>query len=217
MAEARLGLSALTPQYRWNPIALRYIKPDGTFVPFVDLREALQKVQLAGTDLLLGHSVELARGNLTVSEWQRRMASDIKVQHLAAAAANRGGWAQLTQGDKRWIGRQTKAQLKFLGRFAGQIASGDQDMDGKFMARTEMYGEAASQTGKAMLHRVADEGGMQLEKNMMGQAEHSPDCIRESGRGWVTIGSLTLPGKRDCLTRCQCRLIYKREGEADAA
>lgn len=211
MAEAKLGHSGLTPQYRWNPIAARYIRPDGTFVPFLDLRDALQRVVLAGTDNLLGHGNDLARGSLTVSEWQRRMASDMKIQHLAASAEARGGWAQLTNADRRWVARQTRRQLVFLKRFASQVASGDQPLDGRFVTRVEMYGQAAGQISKEMTARVNKDAGMRFEQNILGQAEHSADCLEASRQGWVAIGTLTKPGQRDCLTRCQCNLAYAKE------
>lgn len=211
MAEARLGRSTLTPQYRWNPLANRYINPDGTFVTFEALRDALQRVGMAGTDNLLAHGDALARGRLSVSEWQRRMASDMKTQHLAMAAANRGGWAQLSQADKRWVQRETKKQLRFLERFAKQISTGEQALDGRFVTRIEMYGQASEQIGKAMAARVNKNSGMRFEKNVLGQAEHSPDCLAATARGWVDIGALSPPGQRDCMVRCQCHLIYRRE------
>jgi len=131
-----ISTSVLTSQFGWNEVAGRYIDlSTGKFVPFLDVRDALDIVADASgarmnalTDQLIGEQISLA-------EWQIGMMEEIKISHTAAAASARGGWAQLSPADWGATGRMIRDQYDFLRNFANEIASGKQRLDGTARVR----------------------------------------------------------------------------------
>jgi hypothetical protein len=47
------------------------------------------------------------------------------------------------------------------------------------------------------------------ERLELGIAEHCPECLADSARGFVRIGTLGSIGSRQCRTNCACRFLYR--------
>src|SRR5690349_25140950 len=110
--------------YTWEPRAGRYRGPDGRFVAPPVVREAVDAVIDGGADRLADLSQRLVAGRISLADWQRGMAMEIKDLHLAQRAAGRGGWAQLTAADYGAVGGTVRHQYAYLARFAAGIAAG---------------------------------------------------------------------------------------------
>lgn len=204
--------------FSWDLDAARYRDDAGKLVAEAKVRAALDTVLTAQA----GHARDLTQqmidGDLSLASWQTQMQSAIKGSHLIGTSVASGGWAQLTKSDLGWTGQRIRAQYRYLANFAGQIAAGEQALDGTALSRAEMYMEAARATYQAALGRRAQGRGMEQERNFLGGAEHScGQCPAESMRGWVPIGTLIPVGSRTCLSRCHCHLEFRMSPVAAVA
>jgi hypothetical protein len=81
---------------------------------------------------------------------------------------------------------------------------------GQFIARAESYGAAvwgdAQEVARGTYIRdeVFDQEHLEL-----GESEHCDQCLSDSAKGFVPIGSLGPIGSRLCLNNCHCRLVYR--------
>jgi ferredoxin len=140
------------------------------------------------------------------------MAREIKSAHLASAALAKGGFAQMAPADYGRVGARLKEQYRFLNRFASQIESGQQGLNGQLPIRSEMYIQAARATYHATERREMEQRGVEEERSILGAADHCPDCLQEADKDWQLIGTLIPIGDRICLTRCACVFDYRGAG-----
>lgn len=152
---------------------------------------------------------QLRDGSITLREWQLRMAAEIKAAHVATSLAASGGRLQMTQGDWRALTERVVAELRYLSAFADGIADGSVRMDGRIVARSEQYGLASRGTFAAFQRRAMIRRGFDEERNVRGKRDSCRGCLDETARGWVSVGELSLPGSRTCLSRCGCRIEYR--------
>lgn len=205
---------SLSSDYAWNETAGRYIKiSTGRFVPFSDVRDALESVIDQSAIRMNGITQQLIDKQVSLAEWQSVMMEQIKLSHTAAAAASRGGWAQMSQSDWGAAGRMIRDQYEYLRNFADEIASGKQALDGRALVRADLYGDAARGTFEQMRRRYEQQqNGMQEEIRILGEADHCPGCLEQAGLGWQPIGTLDPIGAEECITRCHCTFKYRKVG-----
>jgi hypothetical protein len=151
----------------------------------------------------------LLDGHLALSAWEVQAMASIKSSHLLGASLAMGGWNNMTPADFGWVGQRIRSQYAYLRDFANQLANGKQALNGTVLARTEMYAQAARQTHRAAQQRLAQQRGMEQERNQLGAADHCSGCLTETARGWQPIGTLVPCGSRNCLSRCHCSLQYR--------
>jgi hypothetical protein len=208
--------------WTYDPEARRYRTPAGRTVTPERVRQQIDRVLDRAAVPMRQVSERLAARRISLADWYRQMEEMIAARHVAAAAAARGGIAQLTDADREWIRDRIEEQFRYLDRFGADIQSGRQPLDGRYRARVALYAEAARGTYEDMRRRVAAQSGYTEERSVLGAADHCsrttrPGCIEEARRGWQPIGTISTPGKRTCLARCRCVLRYRREGEREAA
>lgn len=133
----------------------------------------------------------------------------MKSVHLYSTAVARGGWDQVSQGDYARLGPRLKTQYKYLDNFAGQVSRGEVALDGRFLQRADLYGQAGRGTYWQVNSRVHNEAGYTEERNVLNEAEHCDGCLAESARGWVSIGELVPIGERDCHANDRCEIEYR--------
>jgi hypothetical protein len=206
--------SILTSDFGWNETAGRYVSlATGRFVPFADVRDALEAVIDASGQRMNGITQQLVDGSLSLSDWQLAMMEQIKIEHTAAAAAARGGWAQMSQSDWGAVGRMIRDQYGFLQGFADQVASGQQALNGTALVRADLYGDAARGTFEEIRRRYERlMNGMEEEARVLGEADHCTGCLDQAALGWQPIGTLDQIGEEECITRCHCKFVYRKMG-----
>ncbi|HMN12579.1 MAG TPA: hypothetical protein PKD55_09675 [Bellilinea sp.] len=177
-------------------------------MPFQAVRDELEKVVTASKLEMRAVSQQLVNGEITLAQWQLAMERGVKTVQVASAVAARGGWAQMTQSDWGAVGAETKRQYEYLRRFAGEIASGKQPLNGRLVVRAELYGEAGIGAFEQMRRRVM---GARFERRVLGAAEHCPDCIRFAALGWQPAGFLPRIGESRCRVHCRCRFEFANE------
>jgi hypothetical protein len=190
---------------RWNPTLARYIDERGRIVSRDAVARALD-VSLANAQARARlYAEQLRRGDVSLVEWERSMRVLIKDSHIFATAGSVGGWAQLGPAEYGRIGNAVRDQYEFLYGFARDIASGKQSLGG-VAARAALYVEAARTTAESQQLASDMDAGYDEEHNRVGVADHCDECPMLSSLGWVPVGSLPLPGRRQCGTRCKCRI-----------
>ncbi len=104
--------NSLTPRYRYNETAGRYIGKDGRYVPQVKVVRAVER-QIAATEKrMLGLSERLQNEEIDLQEWRKGILDELKTLHLANAAAAKGGWAQMTPADYGRVGGKLARQYE---------------------------------------------------------------------------------------------------------
>lgn len=197
--------------YGWNVDAGRYVDLDtGQFISFASVREALDTVGDAAAIRMNLLSEQLINETITLTEWQAGMMEQIKISHTAATAAANGGWAQVSQSDWGSAGAAIKEQYKYLQNFANQIASGEQPLDGRFMVRSDMYGDAARGTFEDIRYKAVEADGYEEEIRILEPgADHCDGCVEQAGH-WEPLGTLDEIGDEECGVRCKCNKKYRK-------
>ncbi|HYW90328.1 MAG TPA: hypothetical protein VFB50_21330, partial [Chloroflexota bacterium] len=118
--------------FLWSEQAQRYRdQASGRFVSSGSVNGAVDQVVDAAGLRMRDLSAQLQVGDISLADWQSRMATEMKLLHTGAAAVGRGGWAQMTQADWGWTGQRLRVQYGFLRNFAHDVATGKQPMDGR--------------------------------------------------------------------------------------
>lgn len=205
-------MAGITPQFSWSENSGRYRSAEtGRYVTFEEVRKAIEVVGRRAQGSIQAMSESLRAGNLSLADWQSGMAREIKLLHLSNAAAARGGWAQMTKSDFGAVGAQLKKQYQYLNRFAAQIQSGQQALDGRLIVRANLYAQAGRGTFEDMRRRTAEQlNDMDQERRILGVADHCQDCLDEAARGWQAIGTLRRIGDSVCKTNCHCHFVYRQ-------
>jgi hypothetical protein len=200
---------------RYDATARRYVGPNGRYVSGAQVRAATEAAVTASREAMRRDTLALQRGQISLPDWQLRMEGHVKRATIASAAIGRGGFQQLSQADLGWIGARVREQYRYLAAFARDIERGRYGQVGALtdgvLARADLYGEASRAAQREMERRVARLSGATAERLVLGPADHSPDCLRDAGRGWLPVGTLAPLGSRDCKSRCHCWIISRRE------
>jgi hypothetical protein len=183
----------------------------GRVVARAEIVRELENVSKASRENMRAVSQRLRDGQVTLAEWQATMAREVKTVHVYSAAAGKGGWAQMSQGDWGHTGFIVKEQYKFLQNFANEIASGKQPLNGRLIVRASLYGRGHP-TEESIRKRTAISKGFTQRRRLRRASESCPGCIEVSSRGWVEIGSADdLPpiGSQQCRSNCLCIDEYR--------
>jgi hypothetical protein len=194
--------------FKWSPKTGQYVRPNGRFVARKDVRAAIDVALEVEKGRALLLSQELRNGTISLTTWRSEMRAMIKNVHLYDAAIAKGGFAQMTPADYGRVGQIVREQYGFLERFAGQLARGEQALDGRFTERAKMYAEAGRKTYHQTERAVMRAAGFTREWNILHPADHCAGCLAATAMGKVPIGTLPAIGARDCRTRCRCTLGF---------
>lgn len=204
--------------YGYNKSAHRYYNAEtGRFVGRQAVRDSLESVMDLSALRMNALSQQLADGVISLADWQRGMMQQIKLAHTASASLARGGFAQVSPSDWGLTGALVKDQYNYLRNFAQEIADGKQPLDGRFLVRSDMYGDAANTTYATMRTRGFESDGFDEERRILEDKVNAcDDCIDYADEGWQPIGTLPEPGVDSvCMVRCRCEKEYRRSGEAE--
>jgi hypothetical protein len=200
----------LTPDYLWNERAAQYInRATGRFVSRQVIRDQLDKVIDASSQVMRALSQQLRDGDISLAEWQGSMMQQIKTTHLAGGAMQRGGWQQMSQADFGRVGRIVRDEYGFLRDFANEIASGRQKLDGTLVRRSALYGQQGRPTYLAFWDNEATKRGFDEERSILQPAEHCTECVSEDAKDFQPIGDMIPIGRRICRSNDRCLKEYR--------
>ena len=173
----------------------------------------------------------VASGEISVDAWKNHQANDLRDLIICLIALSVGGFPAITQsdldavkGDERTPGGLAYS-LSRLQAFADSIPSMTEEA---IVARAGLYADSgitASETARRISYSEAkdDKGRPRFlfERNLLmpgDNCSNSPEsvgCIEETAKGWVPIGTLSVPGTRTCVMNCRCSLEYSLTGTED--
>ena len=181
----------------------------GRIVPRSQIITELENVAKVSRANMRSLSERLIAKQITIAEWQTRMAAEIKTVHVTQAAAAKGGWAQMSQADWGHVGYKVREQYKYLQGFANDIASGKQPLNGRVLARAEQYGKSGHGTFESVRGRVATSKGLTRQRRVQHSQEGCAGCKTVASLGWQPIGSLPPIGSQECRSNCLCSDEYE--------
>jgi hypothetical protein len=210
MPSPNVRQSKLTPRYGYNSDAGRYIdNRSGRFVPQSRIKGLITRQITRSRNELVSLATQLQNGEINLQEWRLASIQELKVLHVANAAAAKGGWAQMTQADYGRAGGKLRSQIEYFDHMAAQVQYGTQKMDGRFMQRVQMYANAGYGTYSQTERESMVDQGMTEERRVRNAAESCDDCIEYANLGWQPIGTLPRIGDSQCLTHCACEFEYR--------
>lgn len=200
-------------KYTWDAAAARYRSvATGQFVNRKTVVDALNRAITLESITMTTLLKDLRDGRLSLDSWYLSMRQSVKLIHLWAAAAGKGGWAQLTQADYGYLGSIVRFHYDRLARFAEQLHLG-LPIRLRELVRVTMYAQAARATFYEIELGTATAAGYTEERNVLdAQAEHCDDCVELTARGWQPIGSFPPVGSLTCLTMDRCYREFRRSG-----
>lgn len=203
-------LQQIRTRFRWDPETLRY-RREGKFVSSREVKDALVRYLETEQNVLRILAGKMARGEITISDWQLQTAELVKNIQIAAYAIARGGIHQITKGDYGKIGSRLKYQYTRLRSFALKVQR--RLMTAKaILTRAELYAASAASTYEN-LRRERAVMVYTEERRVLAAAEHCDVCEDEADKGWVPAGTLKEIGDSPCRMRCLCHFEYQKPGE----
>ena len=203
-------------KFGWNESTGRYRDlTTGRFLSEKIVTSEIDKLVLSSSETMRGITRQLVDGNLSLPEWQGQMMREIKAINRITGEIARGGYNQMSPSDWGKIGAETKRQYKYLQKFAAEIASGKQPLDGRCLTRAELYGKAGRGTYHEMKRKGAARKGKGEERRVLGAAEHCTSsggldgCVEIAGLGWQPAGTLPRIGESPCRTHCKCTFEFR--------
>lgn len=182
----------------------RYIS-NAEVLRLVDTEVARQEARLKG------HARLLINGRIDVPEFQRRMASDIKLSAIRMAALGAGGVEGLGSRHYGKVGAELKKQYKFLAGFGDALVEGLTEK--QVLQRAGQYsGQSAIAFHASQKITKESEDFTEGKRSLDEQSEHCKQCLEYSTSGeWVPIDQIVPPGTGcDCGGQCRCKVVFRR-------
>jgi hypothetical protein len=201
----------LTSAYNFDNRAQRWRdSASGKFLSNDSVFEEMFRHSDATHSTLEALTRQLYAGDISLSQWQIAVASELKDAHLAQSMFAVGGRVNMGFAEFGRVGQTLREQYGFLSQFADDIAAGKVS-EAMALSRINMYGNAATQSYWSE-YAKASTG---LIDWRLGVAEHCGDCVSIANGSPYTEASLPAypcDGSTKCLSNCKCTL--ERRGES---
>jgi hypothetical protein len=197
----------------WDPEAGVYRDADGDAVALAVVQTALERIIADARVRLAVLGQQRAEGDERPG-WEQAVQATLRAAHVAAAALAVGGAAQVEADTEARLEARLAVQFGYLAAFVAAVPAAA--FEAAAMARLALYADAVWGTFEAERRQQALGRGEAFERNVLGTARHCAECPELSDQGWVPVGTLPLPGDRQCITRCHCWLEYG-DGTEEAA
>jgi hypothetical protein len=157
---------------------------------------------------------QLREGQITLAQWEIAMRQHIKRVHLNAIALERGGWSHMTQVDYGRAGQIIRGEYGALRRFAEQIASGEQRLDGRLAQRAQLYTYSGRTSWYDSKHANLDRQITHV-RSIRHARDSCIECVHFDGV-WYRLKdpAYKMPGRRICNRNCLCSEELGAIGEA---
>jgi len=197
-------------KYIWNAGLQRYTYSNGRAVPVATLHDLIERIELNAGPKIRRASEKLIKGQIDVVQWENLMRQSIKDAHVLAGVTARGGWQQMTFADWGYTGSLVKKQYRYLDRFADDIITGRQALDGRLLVRADAFAKTAYHDFEDMRRRIAQQSGLfNEERRILGGIDPCVDCDSYHAEGWRPIASLPPIGESKCIFNCRCHFEYR--------
>ncbi len=156
-----------------------------------------------------------ASRGISLVDWEIGMRERTKIATVSADITARGGVRRTHVDALARMQEKVAEQYAFLRRFAAQIESGEQPVDGRALGRAAQYVRSARTEHFRARGEVAFSVGYDQARTVLAIADHCkaskdrPGCPDEARKGWVPLAELVVPGDRTCRANCKCGLRYR--------
>ena len=197
------------PKFRWDERSRRFRASSGRFLPASTIRNVIDGALRTATARVAALTDQLRDRSISLVQWEQEMRRQLKSIHVYSALAAKGGRAQLTPAERGRIGATLKQQYQFLARFAADIESGKQAMQGGMRARARLYANAGRATYEHTRRRDLALAGFTEIRSVLNPADHCAECVAEEAKGWQDPSTFTPIGARQCSHNCKCTAQYR--------
>jgi hypothetical protein len=197
--------------FTWDAKTHSYRTPAGRKVPQVAIRAKLDAAVERTKGDLRKLTQRYINGKVNSSEWFLGVDKLLTQMHSGAAQIAVGGKGQMLKSPVFLgrLGARVREQKAYLRGLEREVYEGKQKLDGRLLARIEMFGDAGVGTYENMRRgMMMGDRGIAEESRRLGYAKHCGDCPPLAGY-WAPIGTLPEIGASQCLSRCHCRFIYR--------
>lgn len=187
----------------------------GRVVAWNTVRESLDRTIANAEANTRSLCADLREGRISLAEWQLRMRDETRSAHVASYVLQRGGWQQMSQADYGRVGRELRDQYKYLNRFAQEIKSGKQRLDGTLQNRALLYIRAGRHTFHKAETKTALLLGFDQERYVLHPADHCRShrkhmgCVERAAASWQPIGLLPDIGECTCHSNDRCTKVFR--------
>ncbi|NEP60318.1 MAG: hypothetical protein F6K31_25500 [Symploca sp. SIO2G7] len=221
MMQALTRLTLDHPDYYYDRKTNRYkYKDTNRFAPKQAILALTKKYRDHSKADLIKLAHQYHSGQLSLEQFQRLAASNIKQIHLAEAILGAGGVEVMTPARFLIVARQLKRQYytgidpltrdRFgLKHLAADIVDGISEA--QLANRLRMYGDAAKVSFWSVKTDVARSQDNTEARRVLGRThQHCEQCLRYAALGWVSIEQLILPTQQcECRSQCKCTVEFR--------
>lgn len=205
----------------WDAQTREYVyTSNGYHIPPLDLRNHAIEPFLNNVRFAMRFiDARLQNGEVTLIEWQQEIIRLTKFSQLAAALVANGGTRNNTQTDYALIAAIILALLLFLQKFALDIESGAQLLNGTLLSRSDLYANAGRDAYEEMRRRVMGLYTDATEERRVLDAAashcHTDEktgergCVELAALGWQPIGTLPPLRSTPCRSNCRCHFVFR--------
>ena len=193
------------PDRTWDETIGRY-RSHGQVVAPRTIRTALDTALDGAAAEVRAVTQQLIDREIGLAAWQTAVEAELVPAHLAATALAHGGLAALTADEMAEATARLDRELSYLDRLAQDLADSTVPLDGRLLPRLEQYAQAPRFTYEEGARTEDDDHGWAEEQNVPESAHSCADCAAATAAGWQPLGTLSLPGERECAGNCRCTI-----------
>lgn len=145
-----------------------------------------------------------------IAAWLLLMGGAVTDIFIRLYALGRGGLAQMDDDDWQAVGGLIERQKQYLNGLESDLKAGRVSV-AQAAARAVMYMAAARAAFESARAVAAERAKKTEEKWVITPGENCGGCVDNAGQGWVSIGTLPMPGAgtTPCRSNCRCYKVYR--------
>jgi len=199
------------PDWSFDTTLARYRNAaTGRFLSQADALKLTERSIAAASRELESQVLSLAKGVVTLAEWQRQLAALLKQIHLGQFILGRGGIRNTTPSDFLVVARILKDEYRYLAGFGQDLAAGRLSV-AQARARARLYLAKSRLSFWSGQRQALAQGPMPSEmRRILAPVDHCPECVVYARAGWVPINALPMPTVDcSCRSNCRCTVEYR--------
>lgn len=198
---------AIRQRFIWSEERGRYRDlRTGRYVSPLEVRRAIDATLRSDVQRAKALAGDYRAGRLSPERFHLEMRNLQREVHIYSAIAARGGINKMDAQAWGQVGAVVAEQDRYLAGFITHLQSGKQGLGASLESRAASYVAAGRTTHERAKRDVDLERGQSEERNILRDAQHCGECPELTARGWVAIGTLPLPGQRECHGGCKCEI-----------
>ena len=149
-------------------------------------------------------------GDGKAAEWIAAVGVLMTDLFIRLYALGRGGLEQMEDDDWQAVGGMVERQKQYLAGFESDLKAGGVSA-AQAVARAALYMAAARGAFESARAVAAERAKKTEERWVITPGENCTGCVANAGLGWVSLGTLPMPGAgaTPCRSNCRCHKEYR--------